>query len=305
MAIKNKDLSIPSVIIKDFFLSTNNGSRKNPENPHNYKWLLEENKMNFSSEIYNKTLNHLNEKIQSNTLLSYEDKKVGALPKLKDIITDENIVLKRMEVLFKLGADLKNEGIAIARIGSVPIFKLAVELGDLDINYFHNGNYPIRTAFMRKHFKLAHYLWDLPNIKKDYTDMEDNLLLHTIVLSKDYSKVIDIWEKERDLFFYKTPKGKVLLDTFFVSKKNFLDIPEKYVKDIHTIFLDMLYYYNNSSLIEDNIKFKERLYPSIPASVNNPDSSEDLKLLWIQYNYEKLSKKLDKERKPISVKVKI
>lgn len=232
---------------KDFFRSSDSGSQMLPQNPFNILWLLENH-----VGIHPKKQNYINKIKQE--MPHYTE---GSIFKLEhnspilDIILNEELIAKRMEDLYKKGASFKEDGIAIVRYNSLPLLKKAISL-DMDINYYRDGNYPLRNGFMRKSPALSEYLMTLPDIKLDYLDMNGLTIVHNMIAKKAYRAMIKTWKSKPELFLIKTEKGETSLEYMKHLGKNFFETPSKNLITIKRMIIDLIEYYehNDKTVLE-------------------------------------------------------
>lgn len=232
---------------KDFFRSSDSGSQMLPQNPFNILWLLE-NHVGFHSKKQD-YINKIRQEIANYTETSIF--KLEHNSPILDIVLNEELIAKRMEVLYEQGASFKEEGIAIVRYKSLPLLKKAISL-DMNINYYRDGNYPLRNGFMRKSPALSEYLMTLPNIKLDYLDMNGLTIVHNMIVKKAYRAMIKTWKSSPELFLVPSTKGETPLEYMKYLGKNFFESPSKNLVAIKRIIIDLIEYYehNNKAVLE-------------------------------------------------------
>lgn len=275
------DLNNPTSRIKDFFTCDNTGRFKHISNPYNILWIAQ-NHIEDSAfkEIFTQMGRLGIEKgyCPSINIQNYEK----LFPKAKQ----EKILCELLPILVKEGGDLTREGIALARYGSVPVMKKAIELG-VDINFQREGNYPLRTAYVRKKFKLANYLWSISEVDKTIIDKNQKSILHVMVDNKAFSQIFDLWENNRELFLsgFKN-EDPTLLKCFLDYNHSFSDIGYKNKEKVMNIMIDLMAY-----CMENYPRQAEEL----KIYSNHVVVNEEIKDLWSMAFKKQLENKLDKK----------
>lgn len=232
---------------KDFFRSSDNGSQMLPQNPFNILWLLENH-----VGIHPKKQDYINKIKQE--LPNYKEDSVFKLEHnspILDIVLNEELIAKRMEDLYKQGASFKEAGIAIVRYNSLTLLKKAISL-DMDINYYRDGNYPLRNGFMRKSPALSEYLMTLPDINLNYLDMNGLTIVHNMIGKKAYRAMIKTWKSKPELFLIPSESGETTLEYMKNLGKKFFDTPSKNLITIKRMIIDLVEHYehNDKTVLE-------------------------------------------------------
>lgn len=281
-----KNVNDPSVQMKDFFRSSNSGSQKVAVNAHNILWVLdnypEEAKKEATVAKYDVLHAAAIDHIRRNINMTEDDAR-----QIQQLLFNEDVIEKRLRVLHEQGGTLKNEAVALARFGSLPLFKAADEFG-LDYNELtFNRNYALRTAMIRRRTAIVNYLMDKKDIVLSHLDMSGSNLAQFVMDKVYFAKIEELWNKVPEQFLTRTQNQLTVLEIYAQNNQAFKKIPQKYKKPIENVLLNVMTYFDLSKDPQDIELMKE--------IASNSFRLNSLSEIYVKMQYNKLHKTLSKQ----------